>query len=90
MKEEEEINLFKRFRNVFELAYRRFTDIQKAEAQTKEAKIEAALERIRSRALAMHNSVEVGNVSDLLLSELEKMDINPTGFNIQNSLPLAL
>jgi signal transduction histidine kinase len=66
----------------FNQAYQRFLDLQKAEAQAREAQIEAALERIRSRALAMHNSSEVGDVSDLLFSELEKMDINPTGFSI--------
>jgi signal transduction histidine kinase len=66
----------------FNQAYQRFLDLQKAEAQAREAQIEAALERIRSRALAMHKSSEVGDVSDLLFSELEKMDINPTGFSI--------
>jgi signal transduction histidine kinase len=79
---EEGHKIFKRFHNVFTLAYRRFTDIEVALAQSRKAQIEAALERIRSRALAMHNSAEVGDVSDLLFSELEKMDINPTGFSI--------
>ena len=31
--DENEINLFKRFRNVFELAYRRYLDIEKAQMQ---------------------------------------------------------
>src|SRR6478736_3375211 len=46
--------LLKRFRNVFNLSYRRYIDIAKAEAQAREARIEAALERVRSRSLAMH------------------------------------
>jgi ketosteroid isomerase-like protein len=79
---ESQIKILKRFRNVFDLAYRRYTDITRAEAQAREAKIEAALEKIRSRALAMRNSSEVENVSTLLFSELEKMDINPNGFSI--------
>ncbi len=79
---ESDMGLFKRFRNVFELAYRRFTDIELAIAQAREARIEAALEKLRSRALAMRNSSEVGNVSTLLFLELEKMDINPSGFSI--------
>ncbi len=78
----ESLEIFKRFHNVFTLAYRRFMDIQNAEAQTKEFRIEAALERIRSRALAMRNSSEVGDVSNLLFAELEKMNINPSGFSI--------
>ncbi|WP_462222740.1 hypothetical protein, partial [Ferruginibacter sp.] len=45
----EKQNLLKRFRNVFDLAYKRYIDITKAEAQAKEAQIEAALERVRSR-----------------------------------------
>jgi signal transduction histidine kinase len=75
-------DIFKRLGKVFEQTYTRFLDLQKAEAQAREAQIETALERIRSRALAMYNSAEVGDVSDLLFSELEKMDINPTGFSI--------
>jgi signal transduction histidine kinase len=67
---------------VFALAYRRFIDVKQAEAQAREAQIEAALERLRSRALAMHKSAEVGDVANLLFSELEKMDISPTGFSI--------
>ena len=59
---EEEIALFKRFRNVFDLAYRRYLDIEKAEAQAREAQIEAALEKVRSRSLAMHKSDELQEV----------------------------
>ncbi len=39
-----------RFGKVFEQAYIRFLDLQKAEAQAREAQIEAALERVRSRS----------------------------------------
>ena len=42
-KEQEEI--FTRFGKVFEQAYTRFLDLKKAEAQTREAQIEASLER---------------------------------------------
>ncbi|HVM88970.1 MAG TPA: ATP-binding protein [Puia sp.] len=61
--QKEEENLFKRFLKVFELAYRRYLDIEKAEAQAREAKIEAALERVRSRAMTMHNSKELKDVA---------------------------
>jgi signal transduction histidine kinase len=79
---EEQFDILLRFAKVFDMTYTRFNDLKQAEAQAREAQIEAALERIRSRALAMHESSEVGDVSDLLFSELEKMDINPTGFSI--------
>src|SRR6185369_16730184 len=48
--------VFKRFGAVFEQTYTRFLDLQKAEAQTREAQIEASLEKVRSKAMAMHNS----------------------------------
>ena len=40
--------VMKRFANVFNLTYKRFLDLQKAEAQAREAQIEAALERVRA------------------------------------------
>lgn len=55
----EGLEIFKRFHNVFKLAYRRFIDIEKAEAQAREAQVEAALERIRSQATAMKESSDL-------------------------------
>ncbi len=67
---EDDINLFKRFRNVFELAYRRFLDIELAIKQAKEARIETALERVRAVAMAMKKSEEVINVCEVMYKEL--------------------
>jgi signal transduction histidine kinase len=72
---EEDLGLFKRFRNVFGLAYRRYLDIEQAEAQAKEAQIEAALERVRSRAMAMRNSEELNALIGTVFSELTKLDL---------------
>ena len=72
---ENEIDLFKRFRNVFELAYRRYLDIEKALAQAREAKIEAALEKIRSRSLAMHKSDELREVVHSVFERLKELNI---------------
>ena len=47
--------MLKRFRNVFDFAYRRYTDVAQAEAQAREAQIELGLERVRARAMAMQN-----------------------------------
>jgi len=79
---DEENDILKRFGNVFEQTYTRFLDLQKAEAQAREAQIEASLERIRSRALSMHNSSEVGDVNDVLFDEFEKMGIEMVGCGI--------
>ena len=55
-------DIFKRFGKVFEQTYTRFLDLQKAEAQAREAQIETALEKVRSRSLAMHKSDELQEV----------------------------
>jgi signal transduction histidine kinase len=80
----EEENLFKRFLNVFELAYRRYLDIQKAEAQAREAKIETALEKIRSRTMAMQNSNELPEAANLLFLQVQALGIPAwsAGYNI--------
>ncbi|MEO7801376.1 MAG: hypothetical protein ABIR81_05220, partial [Ginsengibacter sp.] len=64
----------KRFAKVFEQSYIRFLDLQKAEAQAREATIEAALERVRSRSMDMHESNEVMDVAVCLYNELQKLD----------------
>ncbi|GEO07896.1 sensor histidine kinase [Segetibacter aerophilus] len=63
-----------RFAKVFEITYTRFLDLQKAEAQVREARIEAALERVRSKALAMHKSDDLQQAAVTLFNELEKIE----------------
>jgi hypothetical protein len=70
---EEENNIFKRFASVFEQSYTRFLDLQKAEAQAREAQIEAALERVRSRTMAMHKSDELASVVNLMFNEFRNL-----------------
>ena len=65
--------ILERLGKVFEQTYTRFLDLQKAEAQAREAYIEAALEKVRSRSLAMHKSDELSEVAMLLNSELRKL-----------------
>lgn len=71
---EEETFLFKRFLKVFELAYRRYMDIEKAEVQAREAEIELGLERLRARAMAMQNSSELSEIVATLFHELNRLD----------------
>ena len=74
--------VFKRFAKVFEQTYTRFLDLKKAEAQAKEAQIEMALERVRSRSMAMHNSKEIGDVAFVLFQQLKSLggELWGTGF----------
>ncbi|TRO64164.1 ATP-binding protein [Christiangramia sabulilitoris] len=74
----EAIDIFKRFTKVFKQAYTRFLDIQKAEAQAREAQIEAALERVRSRSLAMHQSNELLEVVSVLFEQFQNLGFNIT------------
>ena len=70
---EEKLALLKRFRNVFNLSYQRYTDISQAEAQAREAEIELALERIRARTMAMQKSAELTETSYLLFQQLKEL-----------------
>jgi signal transduction histidine kinase len=72
-----EIELFKRFRNVFELAYRRYLDIEKAAAQAREAQIQLALERVRARTMAMQKSDELSETVYILFQQFSELGENP-------------
>ncbi len=71
----ESYDIFKRFAKVFEQTYTRFLDLQKAEAQAREAKIEASLERVRSRSMAMRKSEEIADIAGKIFSELRQLDL---------------
>tara|TARA_R110002049_G_scaffold182078_1_gene349757 strand:- start:1372 stop:1743 length:372 start_codon:yes stop_codon:yes gene_type:complete len=77
-------DIFKRFSKVFEQTYTRFLDLQKAEAQALEAKIETALEKVRSRTMAMQHSDELQETSFLLDQQVRSLGIKTWGcaFNI--------
>ncbi|MBD0333259.1 MAG: hypothetical protein ICV66_11445, partial [Chitinophagaceae bacterium] len=78
---DEQLSIVKRFRNVFDLAYRRYVDITIAEAQAREAKIEAALEKVRSRTMAMQRSDELMETAVVLFDQL-----NQLGENIERTI----
>jgi len=66
-----------RFSIEFERTYTRFLDLQKAEAQAREAQIEAALERVRSRTLAMQKSDELAETAAVLFKQMIGLGIEP-------------
>jgi signal transduction histidine kinase/tetratricopeptide (TPR) repeat protein len=71
----ETIQLLERFAGVFDGTYTRFLDLEKAEAQAREAQIEASLERVRSKTMAMHNSQDVGETAAAMFDELIKLGV---------------
>jgi hypothetical protein len=80
----EQIDIMLRFATVFQQTYTRFLDLQKAEAQAREAKIEAALEKVRSRTMAMQNSDELPDAANVLFLEVQKLGIPAwsCGYNV--------
>ena len=78
------ITILQRFAKVFEQSYTRFLDLQKAEAQAREAQIEAALERVRARTMAMQKSDELADVAGLMFQQVKELGITAwtTGFNV--------
>ena len=67
----------KRFTSVFSLTFRRYQDLKTAEAQAREATIEAALEKVRGKAMAMHNSNDLSVTASMIITELRRLGIVP-------------
>ena len=74
---EEDKQVMKRFTSVFSLTFRRYQDLKKAEAQAREATIEAALEKVRGKAMAMHDSTDLSVTTSMIITELRKLGISP-------------
>ena len=57
-------------------------DVAQAEAQAREAQIEAALEKVRGKAMAMHSSNDLTDAAGMVFIELNNLGIKPirTGF----------
>ncbi|MEX2565661.1 MAG: ATP-binding protein [Cyclobacteriaceae bacterium] len=73
---ESQREILSRFSKVFDQTYTRFLDLQKAEEQAREAKIEAALERVRARSMGMQKSEELIKVVRQIGQELKEMGID--------------
>ena len=81
------IQIIHRFSSLFGQTYRRYLDLKRAEAQAREAQIEAGLERVRSRSMAMHRTEELQEAAEVLNTELNRLgiqNINQCGYAIYN------
>jgi len=67
--------ILQRFASVFEQVYTRFLDLQKAEAQAREAQIEVGLERVRSRISAMQKSSDLADCTQLLFQRIQDLKL---------------
>jgi signal transduction histidine kinase len=61
----------------FDLAYKRFLDLQKAEAQARESQIQLALERVRAKAMSMQSSDELNEVLSVMFEQFDILGIEP-------------
>ena len=82
MPDEDSRNLLRRSANVFDIAYRRFKDLQKAEAQAREAEIQLALERVRARTMAMQKSDDLAETANVLFHQFSELGENPDQLSI--------
>jgi signal transduction histidine kinase len=71
------MSILQRFKTIVEITFRRYFELQKAEAQTREAQVEASLERVRSRTLAMQKSDELAETAAVLFMQLITLGIDP-------------
>lgn len=73
---EADLQIFRRYNSVLSLTYRRYIDLIEAEAQTREAQIEIALERVRSRTMAMQKSDELVETAEVVSKQLIDLGID--------------
>jgi signal transduction histidine kinase len=74
--------ILKKMASAFDLAYKRFEDLKKAEAQAYESKVEASLERVRGMAAAMNHSDDLMQIAEAMFKEMEILKINPLRFGL--------
>ena len=68
---EEEKKILSRFAIEFERTYTRFLDLQKAEAQAKEAIKQASLDRVRGQIASMRSTEDLQRITPIIWQELK-------------------
>jgi signal transduction histidine kinase len=72
---EEEIRIFRRFTSVISLTYTRYIDLQKSEANAKEAVRQAALDRVRAEIASMRTISDLDKITPLIWNELNILGV---------------
>jgi signal transduction histidine kinase len=80
--QEDELQIYRRFTSVLSLTYKRYKDLKQAEANARESQIEAGLERVRSRTLAMQKSEELAETAFVLFQQLNLLGVSHERINI--------
>ena len=79
---EDDLKTLVRFAHAFDLAYKRFEDLQEAEQRAYESKVEASLERVRGMAAAMNHSDDLKQIAEEMFKEMEMLKINPLRYGL--------
>ncbi len=72
---EEECTIMIQFARVFGLIYTRFIDMQKAEAQTRDALRQNSLDRVRAEIASMRNADDLEHITPLIWRELVTLGV---------------
>src|SRR5204863_5032023 len=64
-----------RFAKVFDLTYTRFNDLQKAEAQAREAVKQASVDRVRAEIASMRTTNDLERITPLIWNELKTLGV---------------
>ncbi|GEM_PF-6046263 len=75
---EEDLVIAQKFAEIFALAYARFLNLQRTEAQARQAVRQAAVDRVRAEALSMQKSEDIVQVLKALWTELRGLGMNFT------------
>jgi signal transduction histidine kinase/ligand-binding sensor domain-containing protein/DNA-binding response OmpR family regulator len=65
-----------RFTSTFAFAYTRFLELEQAEARTRQAQIEAGLERVRAEVTSMQQSADIVTVLSVMWEELKALGLD--------------
>ena len=71
----EEIKILERFKNVIELTFRRYIELQKSEASARDAVREASLDRVRAEIASMRTTNDLDRITPLIWNELTILGI---------------
>ena len=79
---DDDIALLERFTEVFALGYRRHLDLLAAEQRARDAEVEHALERVRTKIAGMQSSTDLSGVTCQVQDELHAIDVEIDGIGI--------
>ena len=72
---EAEIKILQRFRAIIDLTFRRFVELQKAEANALEAVRSASLDRVRAETASMRTTADLEKITPMIWNELSTLGV---------------